>query len=306
MDINPDEAFAAGWLKENSLTGQSLSRLLKSSLDRASAIIALDRFMRDRIAAKGVDSAKVEVIPPALDDGVHYDEKGREAFRQQNDLVGKFVVMYAGNHSPCNPLNTLLETADALKTHPDILFLFVGGGSALGTVRKFAETRGLRNIRCLPYQPYEKLSALLSSADLHVVVMGDAFKGILHPSKIYNILAVGSPFLFIGPDESHVSELIAATRYNGPAMLANHGESQKVAQMIEEFSQRAKSELRPASCQLDEFDPDAIYARFIHVIERAGAESSGRGADRSSGQSFGKLAERYALLWRAGGDIDRF
>jgi hypothetical protein len=46
MDINPDEAFAAGWLKENSLTGQLLSRLLKSSLDRAAAIIALDRFMK--------------------------------------------------------------------------------------------------------------------------------------------------------------------------------------------------------------------------------------------------------------------
>jgi hypothetical protein len=107
MDINPDEAFAAGWLKENSLTGQFLSRLLKSSLDRAAAIIALDRFMKDRIAAKGVDTAKIEVIAPALDDGVHYDEEGREAFRQQNDLTGKFVVMYAGNHSPCNPLHTL-------------------------------------------------------------------------------------------------------------------------------------------------------------------------------------------------------
>lgn len=274
MDINPDEAFAAGWLKENSLTGQFFSRLLKSSLDRASAIIALDRFMRDRIAAKGVASAKIEVIPPALDDGVRYDEEGREAFRQQNDLAGKFVVMYAGNHSPCNPLNTLLETADALKTHQDILFLFVGGGSALGTVRTFAETRRLRNIRCLPYQPYEKLSALLSSADLHVVVMGEAFKGILHPSKIYNILAVGSPFLFIGPNESHVSELIKATRYTGSAMLANHGESQKAARMIAECSRRAANELRLVSCQLDEFDPDAIYARFINVIERAGAESS--------------------------------
>jgi colanic acid biosynthesis glycosyl transferase WcaI len=274
MDINPDEAFAAGWLKENSLTGQFLSRLLKSSLDHATAIIALDRFMKDRIAAKGIDSGKIEIIAPALVDGVHRDEKGREAFRRQHELTGKFVVMYAGNHSPCNPLNTLMESAEALKSHRDILFLFVGGGSGLGGVKTFAERRGLTNIRCLPYEPYEKLSALLSSADLHLVVMGDAFKGILHPSKIYNILAVGSPFLFIGPDESHVSELIAVTRYMGPALLANHGESQKVAQMIFEFSQRAVSELRPASCPLDAFDADAIYTRFIKVIEGAGAESS--------------------------------
>lgn len=274
MDINPDEAFAAGWLKENSLTGKFLARLLKSSMDRAAAIIALDRFMKDRIVAKGVDAAKIEVIAPALDDGVHRDEEGREAFRRQNDLTDKFVVMYAGNHSPCNPLDTLLQSAAALRAHHDILFLFVGGGSALGSVKTFAEEHGLTNIRCLPYQPYEKLSALLSSADLHVVVMGDAFRGILHPSKIYNILAVGTPFLFIGPDESHVSDLIAGARYTGPAMLANHGESPQVAQMIADFSQRAVTDSHPASCELEAFDPDAVYARFINVIERAGAASS--------------------------------
>lgn len=274
MDLNPDEAIAAGWLNENSLAARFLSRLLKTSMDGAAAIIALDRFMKERIAAKGVDPAKIEVIAPARDDGVYYDEEGREAFRRQHHLTDKLVVMYAGNHSPCNPLDTLLESAEALKSRDHILFLFVGGGSALGTVRTFAEKRGLKNIRCLPYQPYEKLSALLSSADLHVVVMGDAFKGILHPSKIYNILAVGSPFLFIGPAECHVSDLIAGTSYTEPAMLANHGESQKVANLIAEFSQRPAQESRPASCQLEAFDADNVYSRFINVIERLGAESS--------------------------------
>ncbi len=274
MDLNPDEAIAAGWLKENSLTARFLASLLKTSMDRAAAIIALDRFIKERIAAKGVDPTKIEVIAPARDDGVHFDQEGRETFRRQHQLTDKFVVMYAGNHSPCNPLDTLLESAEALKSRDEIVFLFVGGGSALGTVRTFAETQGLTNIRCLPYQPYEKLSALLSSADLQVVVMGDAFKGILHPSKIYNILTVGSPFLFIGPDECHVSDLIAATKYTGPAMLANHGESQKVANMIAEFSQRVAQESRPASYPLDAFDADHIYSRFIKVIERVGAESS--------------------------------
>jgi len=277
MDLNPDEAIAAGWLKESSLTARFLTRLLKSSMDRAAAIIALDRFMKEHIAAKGVDATKIEVIAPARDDGVRYDEKGRETFRRQNHLTDKFVVMYAGNHSPCNPLDTLLESAEALKSRDDILFLFVGGGSALGQVKAFAERRGLTNIRCLPYQPYEKLSALLSSADLHIVVMGDAFKGILHPSKIYNILAVGSPFLFIGPDECHVSDLIAATTYNAynvRARLANHGESEKVANLIAEFSLTSAPEPRPQGCQLDVFDADNIYARFINMIENVGAESS--------------------------------
>ena len=112
------------------------------------------------------------MIGPGRDDGVRYDEEGRAAFTAGSTIwQNKFVVMYAGNHSPCNPLRTLLESADALKTRDDILFLFAGGGSALSEVRTFAEVRGLTNIRCLSYQPLRQtLGLLLSSADLHVVV----------------------------------------------------------------------------------------------------------------------------------------
>jgi hypothetical protein len=53
----------------------------------------------------------------------------------------------------------------------------------------------------------DQLSSSLSAADLHVVVMGDAFVGIVHPCKIYNIMAVGAPALYIGPEPSHISDL---------------------------------------------------------------------------------------------------
>jgi hypothetical protein len=31
--------------------------------------------------------------------------------------------------------------------------------------------------------------------------MGNEFVGIVHPSKLYNILTVGSPFLYIGRED---------------------------------------------------------------------------------------------------------
>ena len=63
------------------------------------------------------------------------------------------------------------------------------------------------NVKCLPYQPLSELSSSLSAADLHVVVMGDEFVGIVHPCKVYNILAVGAPVLYIGPEPSHVTDI---------------------------------------------------------------------------------------------------
>src|SRR5687768_1521482 len=52
MDLNPDEAIAAGWLKEHSLTATVLKKLLRYSLFRAERVIALDSFMKRRIVAK--------------------------------------------------------------------------------------------------------------------------------------------------------------------------------------------------------------------------------------------------------------
>jgi hypothetical protein len=79
------------------------------------------------------------------------------------------------------------------------------------------------NLRCLPYQPLEHLSASLSAADLQVVVMGEPFVGIIHPCKIYNILSVGSPMLYIGPTPSHGSDILGELNLHTGITVA-HGE----------------------------------------------------------------------------------
>ena len=50
------------------------------------------------------------VMPPwSHSESIAFDAAGRDEFRRQHGLEGKFVVMYSGNHSPCHPLDTLLE-----------------------------------------------------------------------------------------------------------------------------------------------------------------------------------------------------
>jgi colanic acid biosynthesis glycosyl transferase WcaI len=221
MDLNPDEAIAAGWLRHESLAARVLSRMLLYSLRRADCIVALDRFMRDRIQSKGIPAEKILVVPPwSHDDCVRFDPVGREAFRTLYKLSGRFVVMYSGNHSPCHPLETLLKAAERLAENNNVAFCFVGGGSEFDKVKKRAQKSGLRNVLCLPYQPITRLSDSLSAADLHVVVMGDQFVGIVHPCKIYNVLAVKKPFLYIGPVESHVTDIIAQSN----AYVSLHGD----------------------------------------------------------------------------------
>ena len=230
MDLNPDEAIAAGWLEERSLTARFFQRLSNYSFHTSARTIVLDRFMKERVVAKGVDPDRIQIIPPwSHDDNVSYSEAGREAFRRQHDLSDKFVVMYSGNHSPCHPLDTLLDAALALKARREILFCFVGGGSEQVKVREFAARNGLQNVKCLPYQPLNELSSSLSAADLHVVVMGEKFVGIVHPCKIYNIALIGAPALYIGPQPSHVTDIAAQ---HGKFFLTPHGDVEGVTAAI--------------------------------------------------------------------------
>jgi len=252
MDFNPDEAIAAGWLRADSLAAKFLERLSRFSLRRADAIVALDRFMRDRIVAKQISPEKVAVIPPWSQDGeVRFDAAGREEFRTAHGLQDKFVVMFSGNHSPVHPLDTLLQAADHLRGEKDIVFAFIGGGSEFTKVKQWAE--GNPRILCLPYQPLARLSASLSAADMQVVVMGEKMLGLVHPCKIYNILMVGAPVLYIGPRSSHVTEIFAGLP-DYPWISAQTGEAKILAERIR---QRAAG---PAAGRLAPQDAMAAYS----------------------------------------------
>ncbi|HEY3028286.1 MAG TPA: glycosyltransferase family 4 protein [Pyrinomonadaceae bacterium] len=277
MDLNPDEAIAAGWLKSNSVAARVLEWFLRSSMHHSAKIVVLDRFVKQRVLDKGIWEAKISIIPPwshdrsndgSHDEAVRYDEQARNSFRNRHGLNGKHVVMYSGNHSPCHPLDSLLKAAASLREREDIAFCFVGGGSEQDKVRAFARVHELQNILCLPYQPLQDLSASLSAADLHVVVMGDAFAGILHPCKIYNILAVGCPFLYIGPNQSHITDLLSHTGNQSPGYVAGHGDVKAIVGIILESADKASGKRAQLRTSLaGKFSRETVMPRLIEVIE---------------------------------------
>jgi colanic acid biosynthesis glycosyl transferase WcaI len=258
MDLNPDEAVAAGWLDEDSPTTRLLQRMLNYSFQQAAQTIVLDRFMKERVVAKGITPARIAVVPPwSHDDQVGYSETGREAFRRQHGLAEKFVVMYSGNHSPCHPLDTLVDAAFALQERSEIVFCFVGGGSEQLKVREFASRHRLGNVKCLPYQPLNELSSSLSAADLHVVVMGEEFVGIVHPCKVYNIMSIGTQTLYIGPSPSHVTDIASQ---QGKFFLTSHGDAAGVTTAILEATHlHVRQPLTPYSKQ-------ALLPQLIDLI----------------------------------------
>lgn len=280
MDLNPDEAVAAGWLKEDSLVTRGLSAFLLYSLRHAEKVIVLDRLMKQRIVDKGIPDEKLVVIAPwSHTDLIRYDAEGRANFRAAHDLSGKYVVMYSGNHSPCHSLDTLLAAARKLAGFTNIAFCFVGGGSEYEKVKAFAKQNELGNILCLPYQPLDRLAMSLSAADLHVVVMGDAFTGIVHPCKIYNVLEVGAPVLYIGPSDSHVVDVLSKLEEQDLTCMAGHGDVETVANYILTGAQQGAGRRSSSAAHVSSaFSKDANLPGMVELLKHVPNGQAGHNA----------------------------
>jgi putative colanic acid biosynthesis glycosyltransferase WcaI len=282
MDLNPDETFAAGWLGARSPVGLVLEWLSRTSLREADRVIALDRFMCHRIVKKGISRLRIALVPPWSHDAeVRFDLEGRERFRRRHALEGKFVVMYSGNHSLCHPLDTVLEAAQMLAGFQEIIFCFIGGGSQFPRIEKAA--RGINSragdkgcggprIMCLPYQPLRLLSASLSAADLHLVVMGDPFVGIVHPCKIYNILRVSRPVIYVGPKPSPASEVLEEQVDDLLSACVSHGDVAGLARQIRRIQEASRVTRSSSSEPGARFSCETVLPRLMRELERCGQD----------------------------------
>jgi colanic acid biosynthesis glycosyl transferase WcaI len=271
MDLNPDQMIAIGKLRPGSAAARFFDVLNRLTLSRASRVIALDEFMAARLNAKRDVRQKLHVIPPwPIAEVPPAVPAAENPFRRQHGLADAFVVMYSGNHSPANPLDTLLAAAERLADEPRIRFVFVGGGEGKKVVEA-AVARGAKNILSLPYQPLAEVGYTLAAADVHVVSIGDAMVGIIHPSKVYGAIAAGRPVLSFGPTPSHLSELVG--RY-GIGWQVTHGDVTRAEAILRHAVKLAPEDLRTIGDRTREeafrrFGASVLRSRFCDAIASA-------------------------------------
>ncbi|HCR49146.1 MAG TPA: glycosyltransferase family 4 protein [Rhodothermales bacterium] len=210
QDLYPEVAEELNVLKKGGLIAGLFRRLSTWALRQQDAIICVGRCMQDRVQARGIPREQIRVIQNWTD--VHKVlpiEHKENSFRSLHHLENKFVVMYSGNFGLAHPFDEILESARILKKqNPHIRFLLIGDGPRKSQIEHVIQAHNLDNVLLLPYQPKDVLAQSLSAADLHLATMFPTLRGLVVPSKVYGIMAVGRPTLFIGSPESEVARLI--------------------------------------------------------------------------------------------------
>jgi glycosyltransferase involved in cell wall biosynthesis len=275
MDLNPDQMIALGKVRETSLAARVFDVFNRMILRRASAVVALDRFMAERLNKKLDVSHKLTVMPPWPHNESHEGQAGPvehadNPFRREHGLDRKFVVMYSGNHAFTNPIATVLEAALRMQDREDLVFAFVGGGVRKKEVDAAIQQHRPPNVLSLPYQPLEQTRYSLSAADVHLVTLGDEVVGIVHPCKVYGALALGRPILYVGPHPSHVSDLIDEHRVG---WSIDHGDVEEAIRTIDAIRQTPPEELREMGQRAlrliaERFDERQMIDEFCDVVTR--------------------------------------
>lgn len=238
MDVNPDQIVALGMAQPGSASVRAFEWLNRRMLKRADDVVVLDRFMAERINRKQDISSKLTVLPPwPSEDPDEVVGHGDNPFRRAYVAGDRKVLMYSGNHGPTNPLTTILEAAKRVEDDPRLLFMFVGGGVG----KEEVEREGGANVMSLPYQPQKYLRFSLAAADVHIVTVGDAIPGIVHPSKVYGAMAMARPILLVGPDENHVADILDQ---HDIGWHVNHGDVDGAERVLREIADTPLDTLR--------------------------------------------------------------
>ena len=276
MDLNPDQMIAAGKIRPTSVFARLFDAMNVFTLARAARVVTLDTFMADRLRSKRDIGERMSVIPPWSpgEQCLVASASDTAAFRARHGLTGKFVVMYSGNHALQHPLDTLLAAAQELERDPRFAFVFVGGGGGKAAVEQRL-LKGASNIVSLPYQPLERLGESLHAADVHVMSMGSDMVGIVHPCKIYGLLALGKPILMFGSRHSAAGMILDA---GDTGWIVPHGDTQAAVGVLTHAASLQPDERTAIARQLrlqeDRFARNQLLASVCDVLVSASGKSS--------------------------------
>jgi colanic acid biosynthesis glycosyl transferase WcaI len=171
--------------------GSRMARLMRATeravLNRTDLVAVLSQEMKDQLRAIGI-TVPIEVIPLWVD---------TDQIQAVPAVARTGVkVLYSGNLGRKQGLGQVVALARELADRRlDIEIVLRGDGNQAGELLEQIKDLGLTNIHLAELQPNEALGTALAAGDIHLVPQRPDAAAFAVPSKVFNIMAVGRPFV---------------------------------------------------------------------------------------------------------------
>jgi glycosyltransferase involved in cell wall biosynthesis len=264
-DLWPASAVELGMIGPGR-TLRAVERLERWAYDTADLVLGQTEGILDGVRATGT-ATPVALYPNGVDvEAWQPDPAVRAEVRRELGLAEPDILVgYAGNFGRAQAFEQVLEAARRLADHPEVRFRIRGDGPQGEEVR--AGAAGLRGVEVLPPVDPTALRREAQAWDLSVVPLADRplFDGA-RPSKMFELMALGVPFVFCGRGEG-----AALAEASGGALAIRPEQPDELAaaltQLIAEGSERRQARAdRMRAFAASDYDRATIAGRVEELL----------------------------------------
>jgi len=273
-DLWPAIFVELGVLRNQSMI-KLLERLEMALYRQATKVVTVTEGFRDNLIRRGIPAKKVHTIPNGADVVFWKPDDAAVELRRQLGLEGRFVVLYIGAHGISHALGRILESAEQLRAHADISFVFVGEGAEKADLVRKADELRLQNV--VFHDPMDKVGVkkFYSLSDVCLVPLRDVplFDTFI-PSKMFEIMAMERPI--IGCVRGEAAGIL---NQSGAAIVVEPEDSAAIAEAILHLYQH-REEGQEMGKQgrdfvLKHYSRRALASTYLEVMREAVAKYQG-------------------------------
>jgi glycosyltransferase involved in cell wall biosynthesis len=206
-DVYPEIAYGSETIAPGSFLDKLMHRINEKLYRQADAVVALTDEMRQYLLDNRKDLTPDRVY--TIENWAH-EKKGEPleegTYEKFGFTKGQFIVGYFGNLGTCQDVQTILDTALALKDDPSVGFLIVGHGNKKDAVKAFIQEHDLQNLKVFDYLTGSDFSQAVALTNCSVVSLQPGLRGTCAPSKYYSCLLGGHPVVAVVEKDSYLAK----------------------------------------------------------------------------------------------------
>ena len=208
QDFELDAATHLGMLPPEHFLTKWAARCEGWLLTRFDRVSTISNRMLRRLKEKGVGSDRACLFPNWVDTNTITPlTDSRDSLRKVLGIPDdRIVLLYSGNMGHKQGLESIIEVAGCLQTHPNILFVLCGDGATREMLEKSAH--GLPNIQFLGLQPHNRLNQLLNTADIHILPQREDAADLVMPSKLLGMMASGKAIIATTGSDTELGSVV--------------------------------------------------------------------------------------------------
>lgn len=264
QDFEVETAFATGLMRRTTPHARFALWAEGWLLGQADRVSTISPQMLAKLGEKGVPRERQFELRNWADARFTHDPIGASTLRGEWGLTNQVVALYSGNIARKQGIEILIEAARLVQHRQDIAFVICGEGPNRAPLAELAQD--LDNIQLHDLQPADRMGAMLTMADLHLLPQIAGAADLVLPSKLTNMLASGKPVVATTEPGTGLHAEV-----DGCGTCVSPGDAAELARAIialaDDPARRTALGKAAAARAAERWQQDAILARTVRELQ---------------------------------------